>query len=201
MISKRIRRINFFAGPGASKSTNAALLFAKLKTNTVNDAPLKVELIQEYIKSWAYQGRKVRSWDQCYTFMKQLRREYIPLSNGVDIIVSDSPLFLNCAYAQKYQTPGWEQLFQIAEKFETEYPSLNIFVVRGDRKYVASGRYETEDQAKAMDEEIRQMLIANGVSFYSVSYADNDKMYFLAMQNIRNIALPTSEVEGFGFQS
>ena len=62
--------INFFGGPGVGKSTLAAQLFGYLKAKGFD-----VELAQEFIKTWAYQRRELRSFDYVYTFAKQLHAE------------------------------------------------------------------------------------------------------------------------------
>lgn len=172
-----IRRINFYAGPGTGKSTTACDVFAKLKNKVIHEQlDIQVELVQEYVKSWAWEGRKPKGFDQVYICAQQMRREEIPLRNGVDIIVSDSPLLMQCAYARKYNTPCWEHLVGIVEEFEKAYPSLHIFLERGDRPYVPKGRYETADEAKKMDEYIKSMLTLYVPNFECIAYTDTDKI-------------------------
>jgi len=51
------RVINLLGGPGVGKSTAAAKLFAKYK-----DEGKSVELVREYVKDWAWEGRKNTAW-------------------------------------------------------------------------------------------------------------------------------------------
>jgi len=51
---KKTVLINFYAGPGAGKSTTSAKIFAALK-----DRGECAELIQEYVKTWAWEGKKL----------------------------------------------------------------------------------------------------------------------------------------------
>lgn len=172
-----IRRINFYSGPGSGKTTAAYEVSAKLKNKVIHERlDIQVELVQEYIKNWAWEGIKPRGFDQVYVLAEQMRREEIPLRNGVDIIVSDSPLLMQCAYAKKYFNPCWEHLINTVAEFEKVYPSLHIFLERGDRPYVAKGRYETAAEANKMDEYIKNMLSVFVPSFECISYADTDKV-------------------------
>lgn len=180
----KIRRVSFFSGPGTGKTTTSSDVFARLKNRIIhNNLDIQIELVQEYIKSWAWEGRKPKGYDQFYVCAKQLRREEIPLRNGVDLVVTDSPLLLQCAYARKYNCPYWQNLVAITEHFEKEYPSLNIFLDRGDRPYVAKGRYESHEQAKEMDNYILGVL--NLYANYTVFPYDNlDNIESFVMANI-----------------
>ena len=63
----KIRRIGLFGGPGTGKSTLSAMAYSKLKTMGIN-----VELVQEYVKSWAYEKRMVSSFDQLYLLAEHM---------------------------------------------------------------------------------------------------------------------------------
>lgn len=156
---KRIRRINFYSGPGTGKSTTAAFIFASLKKKIIEEnINIQVEHTTEYVKNWAWEGKKPTGFDQFYICAKQLRREEIPLRNGVDVIVTDSPLLMQCCYAKTYHVPCWENLVEITNKFEEQYNGLHIFLERGNRRYMQGGRFDTEDEAKAMDKQILNFL-------------------------------------------
>jgi nicotinamide riboside kinase len=153
-------RISLFAGPGAGKSTMAAAVYARLKTMHCN-----VELVQEYIKNWAYEDRPIKSFDQCYIFAKQMRSEDRLLQSGLEMIVSDSPMFLQCYYADKYNTEFAPELFSIANKFEQEYPAINIFLKRHHCEYQQKGRYETYEESLVVDAEIQKYLTSKNIPF------------------------------------
>jgi len=162
----KIRRINFFAGPGAGKTTTSSAIFALAKTQTDKN----VEYAQEYIKTWAWEGRIPTGFDQLHIFSEQLRREEIPLRNGVDFIVSDSPLFLSAIYAKNYNVSCWKEILSICKLFEVEYPSLNIFIDRKDKKYQSAGRFGSYDEAKKMDDYIKQFLNDNQIDYTVLSF-------------------------------
>lgn len=173
----KIRRINLFGGPGIGKSTTAALLYANIKNNLIHqNSEVKLELIQEYVKEWAWEGIKIRGFDQVYICANQLRREEIPLRSGVDMIITDSPLILQCIYSNKNNVPGYNELYGIAHAFEKQYPSINIMLDRGSRPYVNHGRYETHDKAIEMDKYIESELKYNVIPYKKIPYNDIDSM-------------------------
>lgn len=145
-----IRRINIFGGPGAGKSTYAAKLYVQMK-----EEGKSVELVQEFVKQFAYLGKRVQGWDCVYAFAKQLEAEHKMLQH-VDTIITDSPLLLQCVYNQN------ELLKQLAEDFEREFSSINIFVMRKG-KYVAEGRFETLEEAKKIDTKILETIVMDKV--------------------------------------
>jgi nicotinamide riboside kinase len=157
--SSKIRRINLYGGPGTGKSTTASDLFAEFKRMCVDSSvDTQFELIQEFVKEWAWEKRSPQGFDQVFIFANQQRKEEIPLRGGVDHVFTDSPLFLGAAYARKYHSRTFNSLITLAELHEEEYPGLHIFLDRGDRPYVGKGRYEDEDKARRMDDYIRSLL-------------------------------------------
>lgn len=171
-----IRRINLFAGPGAGKSVVAAKLFAELKIKGFN-----IELVTEYIKTWAYKKIVPISYDQYYIFSKQTRAEDLFLSNGCDLIVTDSPLLMQLSYMKKYKKLPYESFFPIYRDYEIKYPSLNVFLNRSGIDYKQCGRYENEDEASQMDESIKNDLKEFSLDFYEFNSIDfNSILYFVA---------------------
>ncbi len=96
-----IPRINFFGGPGVGKSTLAAKFFTSLKRRGHS-----VELIQEFVKQYVYTKQTLSSWGQVYTFGRQFGAELCTLEGGVRQIVTESPLLLQCIYAQYNDCPA-----------------------------------------------------------------------------------------------
>ena len=114
-------RICLYGPPGCGKSVMASSLFAAMKKTGY-----LVELVTEYIKKWAYMKRLPKGYESLYVFSKQLHAEDVFLRHGVNYIVTDSPILLNCAYSAIYEHPIAPHLLEIANKWELEYPSLNI---------------------------------------------------------------------------
>ena len=141
--------INLWAGPGAGKSTTAAEVFAKMKA-----AGLSVELVREYVKNWAWRGEKIGEWDDVYLVAKQLRAESA-LYGKVDYIITDSPLQLPVVYERKYN-PGRQTIWNLcmdlrARQLASGLKVVDVRLLRS-KPYVNAGRYETEGQARSIDE-------------------------------------------------
>ena len=85
-------------------------------------AGFNVERVTEYVKAWAILERKIKKFDQVYFWGKQMNREYICLA-----------------------------LMDLSCSFENMYPSLNIFLNRGDKEYHTEGRYQTPEEAYGID--------------------------------------------------
>lgn len=162
-------RICLWAGAGAGKSATASGIHHKLKCRGYN-----IELVQEYIKKWAYQKRKPKSFDQVYIFGKQLHAEDSLLQEGVEHIITDSPIMLGVYYAKKSGMKGWEELMALGQAFDAQHPSINIFLNREGIPYKQEGRYETEAQALANDLEMKEFVKNNVVDFFEFKTIDLD---------------------------
>lgn len=182
----KIRRVNFYAGPGAGKSTTAPNVFSQLKNKFIHDGiNMHVEIVLEYIKNWAYEGRKPASFDQVYIFAQQMHREDILLRSDIDLILTDSPLLLNYSYGEKENRPGYKGLLPVVQEFEAAFPGLHIFIDRGDRPYVAKGRYQNEEQARMMDSYILSQLEKyHPNNHVVVKYNDIDRMMAIIYDSI-----------------
>lgn len=159
-----IRRINLYGGPGSGKSTTAAFIFAEMKTLGIN-----IEYVDEYIKFWTFIPRSPKGFDSLYVQAKQIHKEDTILRAGTDFIVSDSPVMLQYYYAKHHKTPAQKAMLDIACEFELTYPSINILLQRKDSDYKELGRYETLEQAKEIDVELREVL-DNTATVYKTFY-------------------------------
>ncbi len=156
--------VNFWAGPGAGKSTLAAGAFAALKQEMRS-----VELVREYVKDWAWRGEPVKRWDQLYLTAKQLRRESC-LYGKVEIVLTDSPIGLGLVYTNIYQPADayWvcAAVSGLMAAQRTEgIRHLDLFVKRS-KPYVQAGRFEGVDAAARVDSAIRTHL---GATAHEVS--------------------------------
>lgn len=163
-MTKKI--ICLYGGPGTGKSTTAAALFVELKHKEQN-----VELVREYIKDWVWEKRKVLPQDQFYIAAKQARKEKILFEDN-DYIITDSPLHLGAYFEQKYEEPPYmgpiliQKHSTYAKEHGFEY--LHVFLKRV-KKYNPKGRFETEDQAKQVDIEMKTFLQNQGINFYEIT--------------------------------
>jgi len=165
-MSNNIRRINFFGSPGVGKSTTSSFIFYNLKKKN-----FKVEFLTEYIKMWTYIPIKPKSFDTFYCFSKQLHKEDIVLRSDEKIItVSDSPLFLNCFYAQYNNNPGYNGMMEIAKEMEEKYPSFNILKIKEtDKIYSETGRYHSEEESKEIGYYLNNFLFNNDIEVFKES--------------------------------
>lgn len=162
---KKTLVINLFGSPGSGKSTLAAELFADMKKRGMD-----VEMAREWVKLWAWEGRKMTLEDQFMIFANQVREE-TALYNKVGIIITDSPLILSPFYEQEYfgsthTLSGAHAIMDKAEQNDVFY--WNFFVER-KHPYNPNGRFQTESQAKLIDLKLKNFLQENGVLLESAS--------------------------------
>ena len=178
-----IRRVNLFGGPGVGESTLAARFFAHLKQQKAN-----IELVQEFVKQYVYEGRRIRSWNYVHTFASQFEAEHRLMQGGVQRIVTDSPLLLQCVYAKHHGCVVHQQLAQICKRFDEEFPSLNFFV-RRNFHFQEVGRWENEGQAIEMDRIIEETLNRHDIIYTPVRpghQCDVDYCYRLLKDTFEN---------------
>lgn len=138
--------ISLLGGPGAGKSTNAALLFGQMKL-----AGHKVELVTEYAKDMVYENRSNILEDQLYMFAKQARR-LSRLRGSVDYVVTDTSLLLSLVYNKHLKN-----LDNLILEVYNSYNNLNFFINR-TKEYKQYGRNQTETEARALDNSVARML-------------------------------------------
>lgn len=165
-ISKSPLVVNLLGGPGSSKSTSAALLFSILKRKDIN-----AELVTEFAKSAAWENNVKAIENQAYVFGKQCYK-MSRCADDVDVIITDSPLLLSIIYNHdKRLTENFN--LSVMDVFNS-YNNLNIFLNRA-KKYNPKGRFQTEDEAKAIDNEILDALEERCVPYIRVT--PNDEGY------------------------
>ena len=155
--SRKTTIINLYGGPGTGKSTSAAYFYYLLKAEGKN-----VELVREYVKDWAWEGRKISTYDQIYFLGKQVRRESM-LYGKVDWVVTDSPVMMNLYYAQRYCTLALGEGVRSAtlafyrQALEDGHKHIHVLLER-NKPYLSEGRYQTEAEAKEIDIGLERLL-------------------------------------------
>lgn len=139
--------LNLGGGAGCGKSVLAALLYGEMKIRGYS-----VELVREYIKSWAFEGRPIRKDDELYIFAKQLRQES-PLYHRVDWIITDRPLWLSVVYEKFFEsgTIVAEVEKGVMETQKADGIQHIELLVKRQHPYVQEGRYQNEREAKVVD--------------------------------------------------
>jgi nicotinamide riboside kinase len=149
--------INLFGGPGSGKSSTAAELFSRLKK-----LEIKCELVIEYAKEMVYEERFNILEDQLYLLAKQNRRLQ-RIKNHVDVAIVDSPLLLTSIYNK-----GLESINHLSIDLFGCYDNINFFL-RRYKKYQMYGRTQTEEQAREIDNKIKDMLEFNEIEHYNIN--------------------------------
>lgn len=163
-----IRRINLYGGPGSGKSSNAAKLFYEFKSQNY-----KIEHCTEYVKRWVYTNRAVKKHDQIYLFAKQQQMEYSCIDNGVDLVITDSPCYLSAFYALNNYGPKsdiFKALVMLNNDYEKDFPSINIFLNRKNKPYLQHGRWQSEEEAKEIDNKMHQFVNSYCPHVSSIDY-------------------------------
>lgn len=153
--------VNLWGGPGTGKSTNAALVFGKLKVLGIS-----AELVHEYAKDLTWEERHAAIANQPYIMAKQ--QFHIERVMGkVEVIVTDSPLPFGLIYKGEAYTPALGE--HILETFDG-WRNLNIYLERdvAHHPYVQAGRNQNEAQARLIDVQIRELLEEQGMEFEAV---------------------------------
>lgn len=164
--------INLLGGSGLGKSTCAAALFSEMKMQGYH-----VELVTEFVKNWAWQGRVPSGYDQVYLFGKQAQSES-RLYGKVDFIVTDSPLLLSGFYEQLHLKR--EIVLPSIKNFLSYAKDNNIvhknFVLTRHKPFDPRGRFETEQQAKQVDLDLRKWLDSLNIDYETISCDDRERV-------------------------
>ncbi len=156
-LHKNTLVVNFYAGPGAGKTTAALEVTAALKK-----AGYDVEYVPEYAKELVREGKLDMLDDQKIVIDEQYKRLHNMAVSGVQIVVTDSPVLLGQVYGQGKIDEAYHN--KIREYYDS-FDNFNLRVVRAEGPYQQEGRVENEAQAKELDDRIKAMLKENKV-FY-----------------------------------
>lgn len=147
--------VNLFGPPGAGKSTGAAYIFSQLKLRGIN-----AEYVTEFAKDKTWEHNKAALGDQLYMFGKQHFR-ISRCADQVDIIITDSPLFLNVLYNSN-EVLG-EDFNKLVLKVFNSYNNLNYFIKRV-KPYNPKGRNQTEDESKRLGMHLKDLLVKYNIN-------------------------------------
>ena len=120
------------------------------------------EYVSEYAKDRVWQGDQfVLQHCQLYVTGKQCLK-IARLIGKVDVIVTDSPIAIGAMYTD--EQPYKDVCIYEAKKYKRTF---NVFIKR-HKVYNPNGRNQTEKEALAIDEQIRQMLKDNCIDYTDV---------------------------------
>lgn len=141
--------LNTFGGPGTGKSTVCAAIFAELKFRGI-----LCEMALEFAKDLVWERSQHLLANQIYVFGHQHHR-ITKLVGQVPIIISDSPLIHSVIY-DSGENPHFAPMV-LAE--HRKHNNFNVFLDR-IKPYDPKGRSQTEEEAKALDHQIADLLFS-----------------------------------------
>lgn len=165
--------INALGAPSCGKTSLSVKLFAKLKELNLN-----VEYSPEVVKTWCYEQRKVNKYDQYYLFGSEVHQQSC-LFNSVDIIISDSSPILAAFYNYYYNnrenslSPACHEFYKKAA--EDNIKVLNFLLTR-TKPYNPHGRYQTEEQADDVAQELKAWLTWEGYDYIMLDCPDDERL-------------------------
>jgi len=159
--------INFYGAPSSGKSTEAAKLFALMKSDGKN-----VELVTEYAKEWAWEQRSVGMFDQLFIVANQIQRE-TRLFGQVDTIITDSPVLLGVFYEEYRKFPSLTR--DMVKKYHRTLERWGFIhenhwlETRLDEYAIDDtiGRYHGAEECRKISVQLKRFLEDWGVSFIS----------------------------------
>jgi hypothetical protein len=156
--------INIIGGPGSYKSlfSSAIILHLNLHHKTV-------EIIPDYAKSLVWQQNFEVLKNQYFIAQRQF--EMMNLLDGqVQFLITECSLPQVLYYNEHYEDNICDiakTRSQILEWYQ-QHDNINILVERGDKKYMHTGRFQDEEQARTIDRGLRAMLVREELPFTSL---------------------------------
>jgi len=167
--------INLLGGSGIGKSTTALNLAGRLKSKGIH-----ADYVSEYVKPWARAGRIPGPFDQFLIAGKQSAAESHAY-HDLDYIVTDSPIVLSAFYEEHHLKrqivlPAVKNFLDLAKEKGIEH---HYFFLTRYKPFEERGRYETEEQAKAIDVSLREWCIRENIDFVDLSVPEAERVGWL----------------------
>lgn len=172
MSKKKRVVINLVGGPGTGKSLYAAYLFTMLKIRGHN-----VEYVQEFAKDLVWRKKYEILRNQhivAYHQYKALKGA----SKYVDAVITDGSLIHSYYYNRHADVNYSNQDLteDTIDKYYGKFENVVIYLKRNPKyKYQQEGRYQSEDEAVAIDSHMKKILDDKQIKYIEV-LADMDKV-------------------------
>lgn len=156
--------INLIGGPGSDKTlySSSIILNLSLRHKTVEHLP-------DYAKSlvWHKDFEALKNQYQ----IAQRQNEMIELLDGqVQFLVTECSLpqvlYYNAHYPDNICDIGKTR--QKILSWHQQHSNVNVLVQRSDKKYVQTGRFQNEDEARAIDAALKKTLDDEGLPYTQV---------------------------------
>jgi hypothetical protein len=153
--------INIIGGPGCDKSlfTSAIIMYLNLHNKSV-------ELIPDFAKSLVWQKDYDALKNQYHIAQQQFKM--IELLDGqVQFLVTECSLpqvlYYNAHHPDNICDIAKTRLQILA--WYKQHNNVNVLAERGEKKYVRTGRFQDENQAREIDRGLRELLRHEGLPF------------------------------------
>jgi hypothetical protein len=153
--------INIIGGPGSDKSlvSAAIVLYLSLHGKTV-------ETIPDHAKALVWQKNFEVLKNQYFIAQRQF--EMLNLIDGqVQFMITEGSLPQALYYNETYE-PNICDLGKTRAQilaWHGMYDNINILVERGEKRYVRAGRFQEEEQARAIDRGLRALLDRESIPY------------------------------------
>lgn len=157
--------INIIGGPGCDKS-----LFSSSIILNLNLRNKSVELIPDYAKLLVWHKDFEALKNQYQIAHRQF--EMLDLLDGqVQFLVTECPLPQVLYYNEHYEENicDVEKTRQSILDWYRRHENINVLVERGEKKYVHTGRFQDEEQARHVDQTLHQILTRENIPFTSLA--------------------------------
>ena len=157
--------INIIGGPGCDKSmlSAAIVLYLHLHGKTV-------ETIPDHAKALVWQHNLEVLKNQYFIAQRQF--EMLSLLDGqVQFLITEGSLPQALYYNEHYEPNICDVAKTRAQILEWHrlHDNINVLVERSDKKYLRAGRFQDEEQARAIDRGLRDLLLREGIPFTTLA--------------------------------
>lgn len=149
--------VNLCGSPGAGKSTGAAYIFSQLKMDGIN-----CELVTEFAKDLTWDQNLRTLDDQLYVLANQYHRLF-RLKDKVDVVVTDSPLYLSLVYNNQKQILD-DSFNRLVMNLHNQFDNMNYLLHRV-KPYNSVGRNQTAEESDALMNSIKNVLDTNNIVY------------------------------------
>lgn len=157
-ISKKPIIVDFFAGPGSRKTTTCYGVAYKLKLRGYECLYLE-EVASELTRKKDFFGLQM----QHSIVAEQITRLNIAMQHDFDVIVMDTSLLNSLVYSKNIGKDFHsEKLSEWILDVYKKYDFVTYYLKRPEN-YSNVGRYNSKEQAIAIDNEIEDVLIKNNI--------------------------------------
>lgn len=151
--------INIIGGPGSDKSMVSAAILVNLHLRQKT-----VEQIPDFAKSLVWQKDFEALKNQYFIAQQQFRMLEL-LDGQVQYLVTECSLpqllYYNASYDENICDVAKTRLQILA--WYKQHNNVNVVVERSERKYVQTGRFQDEQQARRIDHALRATLVRESI--------------------------------------